>query len=234
MSHYVLGEEFSVKALAEASGAKPDTVRRYLKKRASGVSDVYCIKARPDGSGKAKPDRWFKTESYEERVAKAAPRFAAAAASYEAGLAGESKCNFPVGLGEDEHPCGDIAPAGQRCCPTHEEAMAVYETRKRRLAARMGTEPDSVSVLDLMVEWDRQRGGHPVGAGRSSWSYYGDGPDPFDGGTRRSRQPRAGSIVRGQWGLANCALLQVKRHVSRASNRFGPSVGYDRHGGNAR
>ncbi len=181
MSHYVLGEEFSVKALAEASGAKPDTVRRYLKKRASGVCDVYCIKARPDGSGKAKPDRWFKTESYEERVAKAAPRFAAAAASYEASLAGESKCNFPVGLGKDEHPCGDIAPVGQRYCPTHEKAIAVYATRKHRLAAQMGIEPDSVSVLDLMVEWDRQRGGPPVGAGRSSWSYYGDKPDPFDG-----------------------------------------------------
>jgi hypothetical protein len=105
-----------------------------------------------------------------EADARASARIEATRAKFAGLLAVESECFFPE--------CEDTAPVGQRYCPAHEEGMAADDAERRRLGVQMGVEP---TVSDLMAEWDRQRGGPRAAAGRSSWSYYGDKPDPFDG-----------------------------------------------------
>ncbi len=176
-----LWEYFTTAEIARKAGVPYDNKAREALKllHEQGEVDMFEGKTRR-GTTSYRWGRYRTAAETTEAKAKASAQFESAKARYAAELAGESSCRFPVGLGPHERPCGDTAPVGQTYCPTHEKAMAVHEAEMRRIIAQMGDKP-SKPVLALMAEWDRQRGGPRAEAGRSSWSYYGDKPDPFDG-----------------------------------------------------
>jgi hypothetical protein len=168
-----LGEFFTTAEITRKAGVPYDNKSREALNLLHEQGEV----DRFSGSTRTgtKSYRWgrYPTAAEEaERKAKASAQIEANIAKYRAELAGESACPFPVGRGPDERPCGCLAPAGQRYCPTHQRAMDHYRENE-----------DAI--------WRELRSMKPPPPGRSPRFVYPDNgfADPFEGAPLDDKGP---------------------------------------------
>jgi len=164
-----LGEFLTTAEIARKAGVPYDNKARDALKLLHEQGEVDRFEGRTRrGTTSYRWGRYPTAAEEAEAKAKASARIEAGKAKFAADLAEESTCFFVE--------CEDTAPAGQRYCPTHEEGMAAYRGR---------TADEIRADFDRRVrEHDqemRERDQKRPATSRSSWSYYGDKPDPFDG-----------------------------------------------------
>jgi hypothetical protein len=150
-----LWEYFTTAEMARKAGVPYDNKAREALKllHEQGEVDMFEGKTRR-GTTSYRWGRYRTTAEEAEAKAKTLARIESSKARRAAELAEESMCRFVE--------CEDTAPAGQRYCPPHQEAMERYEREPGWWYEELRRRPVP------------PRGSHP-------WVFPSDRPDPFDG-----------------------------------------------------